>query len=343
MIVYYFTFFLVCCWVFLFKNVYNVKAIIFPIIILSIFSGLRNYTVGTDTANYTSLYRFSEEFEFNSKVEWGFQIYNYLIYAFAKEYFWLFFFSSIIVTYCYLRVIKLYSNQYLISIFIFLSYGYYTFHFNGLRQGMAMAICFIALPYIIEKKLIKFFITVLLASFFHISAFIMIPIYLLVSLKIKVEYKVVGCFIFSLLVSQILINYIALSNSRYDNYTRVAEQAGGYLTLLFYSTLAILIFLLGKEDRVKNLLFNKSEEIFLCGIALVIPVALLGTDPSGPQRVLYYFTSMCIFLIPYVLKKYNSMLINILFVLFSVIYFSMITMRFGDLYPYQINPIFEVF
>ncbi|TCB65060.1 EpsG family protein [Acinetobacter sp. ANC 4178] len=322
------------------------KAIIVPSLFLILLPSLRSNNIGTDSKTYTLAYDFNYDpyrYGFDPDIEYGYQLLDSIILNFTHNYFWLFFISSLFVIPAYLLTIKKLSINYYYSILIFVTFGFYTFFFNGLRQGIAMAICFFSLPYLIEKRIISYFIIIIFAAMFHVSALVMVPIYFLVNLKIKIEYKVLVCFIFSTLISQILIGYLAKGNSRYDNYTREVDQAGGYITLLFFALIGFFVFVTGKRFRNEDVVFNRSEQILLCGLALVFPVAFLGTDPSGPQRILYYFTSMCIFLIPYVLKKYNNIFINILFVIFSIFYFLIITMRFGELYPYQINPIFEVF
>lgn len=322
------------------------KAIIFPSIFLILFSSIRSYTVGTDSISYTEAYRLEYDpyyYGFNSNIEYGYQLFDYFILNFFSDYFWLFLFFSIIVVCLYMITIKRISINYLVSVFVFITFGFYTFFFNGLRQGVAMAICFFGLPYLIEKRIIPYFLVVLTASMFHVSALVMVPMYFLVNSKFKLEYKVFGCFIISLFSSQILIGYLAEGNARYEHYTEEAEKTGGYITLLFYTFIGALVFVLGKKYRNFDIRFNKFEQILLCGLALVFPVSLLGTDPSGPQRVLYYFVGVVIFLIPYILRRVKSAYFNLLFIFLSIIYFLLITMRFSNLYPYQINPFFEIF
>ena len=322
------------------------KAIIFPSIFLILFSSIRSYTVGTDSISYTEAYRLEYDpyyYGFNSNIEYGYQLFDYFILNFFSDYFWLFLFFSIIVVCLYMITIKRISINYLVSVFVFMTFGFYTFFFNGLRQGVAMAICFFGLPYLIEKRIIPYFLVVLTASMFHVSALVMLPVYVLVLTRIKIEYKILACFIVSILASQILIGYLAQGNIRYEHYTQEAEKAGGYITLLFYSLIGFLIYSYGKKIRLEDVRFDNFQQIFLCGLALVLPISLLGTDPSGPQRILYYFSSIVIFLIPYVLKKFNNVYFNILFLILSIIYFLLITMRFGDLYPYKINSFSEIF
>ena len=64
---------------------------------------------------------------------------------------------------------------------------YYSFTFTGLRQTMALAVIFIAYTFMLEKKPIKFVITVLIASAFHSSALIFLPAYLIARLKIGIK------------------------------------------------------------------------------------------------------------------------------------------------------------
>ncbi|MHC5168843.1 EpsG family protein [Acinetobacter johnsonii] len=322
------------------------KAIIFPSIFLIMFSSIRSYSVGTDSISYTEAYRFEYDpyyYGFNSNIEYGYQFFDYFILNFFSDYFWLFLFFSTIVVCLYMITIKRISINYLVSVFVFITFGFYTFFFNGLRQGVAMAICFFGLPYLIEKRIIPYFLVVLTASMFHVSALVMLPVYFLVLTRIKIEYKILACFIVSILASQIVIGYLAQGNIRYEHYTQEAEKAGGYITLLFYSLIGFLIYSSGKKIRLEDVRFDNFQQIFLCGLALVLPISLLGTDPSGPQRILYYFSSIVIFLIPYVLKKFNNVYFNILFFILSIIYFLLITMRFGDLYPYKINSFLEIF
>lgn len=322
------------------------KAFWLPSFFLILFASMRSSSVGTDTVNYT--YNFEKSlsstyYDFDNGMEPGYQLFEYIILTCTNSYFWLFFISSMVVVLCYLTTIKKVSINYFYSIFIFITFGFYTFFFNGLRQGFAMAIIFFGLPYFLEKRIISYSIVVFIASMFHVSALIMLPMYFLVNAKFRIEYKVLACFIISVLASQVLIGYLAQGNSRYEHYTQQVDQAGGYITLLFYSLIGLFIYFSSKKNRSEDIIFNKFEQILLCGLALVFPIAFLGTDPSGPQRMLYYFVSMNIFLIPYVLDRYNNVLINLFFIIFSLLYFVIITMRFGDLYPYQFNPVFEVF
>lgn len=333
-------------WIFLEKKSLNRNAFWVPFFVLVLFASIRSYLVGTDTGAYTSDFRNQvnpENFIFRENVEIGYQLLSYLVLNLTYNYFWLFFISSIIVVGSYLNIFKKISKNYFLSIYIFITFGFYTFYFNGLRQGLAMAITICAVPYLIERKIFNFSLLIVAASFFHKSALIMFFMYLIVNLKVKLEYKLVSIFLGSFFLSGLVIEYLASENERYTAYTNSSENAGGYLVLGFFLLFGIIFYFL---NNTKNI-FDRSEyillQLYLIGLTFLIPVALLGTNPSGPQRLLFYFVWPITILLPTILLKINIKLIYLLFITLSGIYFYLRTSRFSSLTPYQINEIFRFF
>lgn len=346
MIPYLLVLFLVSLWTCLEKYTFNRKAILLPSFFLIIFASIRNYTIGTDTETYTINFvskTDSQYFNFTSDIEYGYQFLEFIILSLTHNYFWLFFITSFFVVNFYLITIKRLSENYILSVFIYITFGFYTFSFNGLRQGIAMSICFFALPLMLERKFFKYSLFILLSSLFHVASLIMLFFYFLVYFKAKLEYKVASVLIGSSLLSSVVIAYLAQGNDRYKHYTEVADKSGGYLTLGFYVAIGIAVYILGKTERQNNESYRVFEVIFLCGLAFVLPVSLLGTDPSGPQRIFYFFASMVIFLLPVVLERLKSQIFKVLFVLLAIVYFCLITSKFNNLVPYMLNPYFEVF
>ena len=80
--------------------------------------------------------------------------------------------------------LRKYSVEYLFSIFIFVATAdYLSWMHNGIRQFFAVAITLLALPYIVEKKYLRAILITLLASLFHASALLMIPVIFVVQGK----------------------------------------------------------------------------------------------------------------------------------------------------------------
>ena len=333
-------------WIFLEQKAFNRKSFWLPLVVLVLFFTIRSNRVGTDTQVYT--YNFDNSldvkyFDFNENVELGYQLLEYSILRFTDNYFWLFFISGLVVVYLYLEVIRKYSVNYLLSVFLFITLGVYTFFFNGLRQGIAMAIFTFSLPYLLERKIILYILVCLFASLFHITALFMIPFYFLVNLRIKPIYKILITFLGSLLLSRLLVTYIASTNDRYEGYTEVSESSGGILILLFYFLILLFIYFIANIYKVRDEQFKKLFTFYGVGLVFVIPLALLGTNPSGPQRLLYYFTWTLVLILPIIFNKINNTYVTSIAITFFIIYFILTTTRFSDLTPYIINPIFKAF
>lgn len=333
-------------WVILEQKALNRRALTMPLIALALLAGLRNHSVGSDSETYTRHFRSNlniYNFEFEKGVELGYQILEYILLRLQADYFWLFLITAIIVVYCYLTVIKKYSINYPFSIFLFITLGVYTFFFNGLRQGIAMAIFTFATPYLLDKKLIPYILVCLFASFFHTTALFMIPFYFLVNLRIKPLYKILATFLGSLIVSRFLVTYIATTNERYEGYTEVSEESGGLLTLGFYTILLLFIYFIIRLYKIRDEYTIKLFTFYALGVVFIIPVAMLGAMASGPQRLITYFTWTLVLILPVMFRKINNIYVTSTAVVLFLVYFVLTTTRFSNLTPYMINPIFEIF
>lgn len=333
-------------WIVLERKALGRTAFFMPLIVLSLFAGLRSYQVGTDSGTYTRHFRSNlniYNFEFEEGVELGYQLLEYILLSINADYFWLFILTAILIVCCYLTIFKRYSVNYAFSVFLFITLGVYTFFFNGLRQGIAMAIFVLAIPYLLEKKFIPYILVCLFASLFHTTALFMIPFYFMVNLRIKPLYKIISTFLGSLFISSFLINYLATTNERYESYTEISDEAGGLLTLGFYSILLLFIYLIILLYKITDEYIIKLFTFYAVGVVFIIPVAMLGAMASGPQRLINYFTWTLVILLPVVFKKINNVYITSLAALIFLVYFILTTSTFSNLAPYIINPVFEIF
>ncbi len=97
----------------------------------------------------------------------------------SKDYKVFFFIIAAFQAFALIKLYRRYSSDYLIAIFLFVACGdYISWMNNGVRQFTAVSICLLATTWMIEKKYILSLITICIASRFHGSALLMIPIYL---------------------------------------------------------------------------------------------------------------------------------------------------------------------
>ena len=344
MLPYFIVLVLVIFWVALENASLKRKSFWLPLLILSIFSGIRNYSVGTDSPGYTRMFRDNfpiSDYTFSEHVEPGYQLLRYFLLSLTHNYFWLFFTTTLIIVGSYLFTIKRLSTNYTLSVFFFITLGAYTFSFNGLRQGIAVAIMALAAPYLIQKNFRVFLLIALIASAFHSTALILLPFYFLLHWKIKLPFKATGIFLTTLLISSTVISYLAANNPRYEVYTE-ETKAGGLVVLSFNIFIVIALYLVNYLYKIRDNNFHLLLQFYSLGVVFVIPFAILGTNPSGPQRMLNYFSWLIVILLPIALKKVNNIIIYLIAIMLSLVYFGLTTSTFSHLTPYTLNPIFEI-
>lgn len=335
----------VTLWILLEKKSLNRKAFWIPLTLLVMFASVRCYLVGTDTGSYTANFRNSlspEYYYFREEIEYGYQVLEYLLLNVTDNYFWLLFTCSLIIVGSYLYVLKKQSTDYFLSVFIFITFGFYLFYFNGLRQGLAMAIVALATPHLINKNFLKYLLIILSASSFHKTALIMLLFYFIIHLKFKMEFKALALFLGSFLISSSVVEYLASTNEKYSGYAEISEVKGGYLTLFFYFSISLFIYICYKKYNIKNNDYYVLMQLHIYGVLFLIPVSMLGANPSGPQRLLFYFVWVSTLLIPLTFSRINKKIVYFTFIFLAFFYYTMI-LGFGNLMPYQLNEIFRIF
>lgn len=118
-----------------------------------------------------------------------------------------------------LFILRRYSENYLFSIYLFIATCcHMSWMMNGLRQFMAATMIFAATPWILEKKYVRAVLVVLLATSFHRSAMMMLPVIFIVQGKPFHKWML----LFSVLT---IAAMVVLARNR-DAFDTVAEMAG---------------------------------------------------------------------------------------------------------------------
>lgn len=91
----------------------------------------------------------------------------------------------------YIKFIYSQSDNVIMSLFLFLAWGYYFLTFMSIRNYFALSLVLVSVTFLIREKYIVFILMVLLASAFHKSALFCIPIYLLACKKINKKYMII--------------------------------------------------------------------------------------------------------------------------------------------------------
>lgn len=237
--------------------------LIIPIVVLSLVAGLRASTVGTDTQNVlaTIEYCYRHHFWDHSK-EWLFYfLCEYLMKFWYNTSFVLTVFAVLNYVLVFVRLWDFRKTIHMgTSVALFVLF-YFGTSMNIVRQSLALAVIFYATRFIGQKKYLRFFISVLIASLLHVSAFFaaVIPILYIFAEKRFTVYKLfaVLLYIFGFIVaSTYLLRF-------YGNYLHgegvdIGLMTPVCMTILFITYLPHLV----AQYRLRSFAGEETEQQF---------------------------------------------------------------------------------
>lgn len=299
----------------MFKNEKYKNLIFFLYILQLIFMvGLRSDGIGIDTDRYSRhFYSVSQISNIKNLLSYS----NEIGYVFVQkifstiinnfDYFKLF--IGIITFTSYYKFITKYSKSSFLSIFLFITLGFYEFQFSGIRQSIALAIGLWTFHYSIEQDFKKFLITLLIATSIHLSAIILLPIYFLY----KFRYTLYNA-IFYILSVLILIVFryrigdyatkIYYKFKRGIDYTSsygISEGIGGLAIFMLLILIFIFIFDKSKINKSSNnipILFN------ILSIGFIVQI--FSSFSYLFTRLNFYYMIFIIILIPNIIFNEKS-------------------------------------
>lgn len=260
-----------------------------------------------------SAFRVGVGVDFNSYADWFDNLYDYdyayfepgftamirFIQLFTLDSQWLFIVSSLITLTLIFVSTRRYSPMFALSIFLFCTMGFFSHSLNLTRQFIAVAIILFSYGYIVDRKLFKYILSVIVASLFHQTALLMLPAYHLLRLRPRLTgWFIVGLISIALTAFRSKITTFVVDNfyPQYYDSSFIGETISStYYVIIGIVSVGTAIFFVYKKklnlDIVKNrILMN-----------LVLIVALLHIILSWvplSNRVSLYFDIMMIIIIP---------------------------------------------
>ena len=167
---------------------------------------------------------------------------------------------AIFVNGCIFYFFKKYSKHYFLAIVLYYLFGYTYFNMEILREAIAICIFLLSVNFLLKKKYIPYFITILIAFGFHLSAFILffIPIALFfVSKKFSWWNILILISLISIVGSlSLLLNLASFLSSeiqsdvmltKVEHYTSAKLNLNGLIMILFKLLPIILLVLLNNK------------------------------------------------------------------------------------------------
>lgn len=315
-------------------------------LVLVIPAGIRDLSVGTDTGNYraTFVYKLNTEISILnifSGVEPGFILFQRISQNITKDFTIFLFLIAAFVVGLSMWTMKKLSLSFPISLFVFITLGYYLFFFNGARQAMSAAIYGLALIPLLSGKKYQYIILVFVAFLFHKSALAMLPLVIPLTMRISLKQFMVTA-IFTLVLTSALSILITLSpdlvSDKLANYHN--RTAGGGKLLMIAYIIMTLYFYLNRKYIPQNSIKEYSLYLNLCLFTTFIYIFVnLGGRDVNLIRITLFSSYGFILIWPLILKNvnfYKSVVPWFFFIIIHLIFFYIYISKMMT--PYFINP-----
>ncbi len=297
------------------------------------------YDIGPDYSTYLEIFKNYQGNIIDSGAK------EYSLYLINRTFFFLergyigvigvFFTVSLVILYSIAR--KNYLH-YTVFFFMILPVGYFTFD-DQLRQVMAIMIFVYSVRFIEKKNPIKYFACIALATFFHYSAMVLLPIYYLARINFSTRTSIIIIIVFFILyisgASQHIIKELYQIMPFYSEYAERVEYLG---IAKLNSGLGVLIYLIAysisivyKSHIDRPILTN----ILLIGIVLY----LFSSGNLNIERMSKYFLAISLYTMAMLFsgkKRMNFLIVKVgVLLLLLVLFEKTIIFNKGKEYPYK--------
>jgi len=247
-------------------------------------------------------------------------------------------FQGLAVVYLY----RNYSSSFFLSLFLFVgSADYVLWMFNGVRQFMAVTIALYATPFILKKRYIPAAAIILLASTFHRSALLMLPMIFIV--QGDVWNKKTLLFILAIIAAILFLDQFtsflddSLAETQYANVISDTETFGykgtSFLRVAVYSVPAVLSFFFRKrinEEGTAIIKVSANMSVISAGLYIFS----MFTSGIFMGRLPIYCSLYGYILLPWIIgncfkKKDKFLICSVMVLLYLAYYYTEVSLHYG--------------
>lgn len=307
------------------------------ILFLMFLAMFRSIHVGNDTANYVDMFCRYGTMKFSEMgsllTEPGFFILVKVLYSLTTNAQILIIVTSII-TYCgFARFIKKNTKDSMERLFalVILYCIFYRFSLSAIRQCIALSIVVgLSYEYMIQRKPIKFVLSMMLAISFHYTSVIFLLMYPYSTMKrskkityISIIITILSYFMFDYVLEIVLVLFpkyqYYLGGIYLNGVTRLASilNAIFIITIYLFRHFFVKKNVLLQQRKKEDLCINYNMEIIDNMMFLGICISILALKFNLFDRLATYFTIFEIIYVPFIYKNVkakNKMFIFILFI-----------------------------
>lgn len=248
--------------------------IVLSFLVMTIISGFRDFSVGTDTKTYVSLFYNIDVINFSiSRFEAGFLYFVKIIHSFIDNPTALLLMSSVICIGISCRFIYEYSDDPILSVLLYITLKPFFFQMTGIRQAIATAFVMVAFMLVMEQhnmwKTIVAIVFMILAVQFHSTAIVaFVPFVIWVFSKFRdairitpnsiVKWTIITA-VAAFLAYPYIMRLVSFVAPKYANYFIGIWGESNYFAS-FFNTLIQLVFLIVGSIYLRNYEETKIEK-----------------------------------------------------------------------------------
>jgi len=313
------------------------------VLILTLYGGWRGDTVGADTIGYVGRFEYlvaiNAIWDTAGSADVGYKVLLALARLLSDNPTSLLIVSSGFAAILYVTAIYRLAQVPALALFVFIAFGFFVFHMNGIRQGIALGLFMHALPSMLAGRPLRVAAWIGVAAVFHSSAillFLTYPVFLARFSVLSVAAVSVAATVITVTLEPFL-ELLSVVNERYTNYGQRSEVGAASLT--FFYVLTATVFVVGRpfvkrewtEDYERFLL------LFLTGTIIYVIVQVTGSYVEMTRMALY-FTVTQTFLWPILFRSISAPLFRLVllstFVILASVFYFIFLGQIGAYVPY---------
>ncbi len=280
----------------------------FGSVILALLTGLRHSVTGSDTGTYIRSFRQFGKLPWRSVVDEAYDYYEIGYRCLIKLLSYITHHENVFFTILALffafslgKFITENSKNRFMSLMLYFTVGAFTFQITGVRQSIAMAILLFSFKYIKERKFTKFILIVFIASLFHRSSLVFIPMYFLAYIKMNLISFSLFVFIGGVvcIYSRPLLMLFQMLMGKYDNYGYSGFEGGAVFVVLMYVITIVVAYIFMNSLEKQN-----KHNVFFFNMTFVsLLLYILRYFVTIAERVGFYYQFAFIILLPNVIES----------------------------------------
>ena len=280
------------------------------------------YDFGNDYLAYNQMFYEIKNGIRDTQVEYGWELFNRLCSPFSFQFLIVIWSFIYCIVFCDFILKYVPPKWYWLSIFLLVFDPYNMLvHVSMLRQSLAIIIFVYSFGFLLEKKIFHYIFFILLASSFHTTALILLPVGLLMYLNVTFKYwhilllllLFISSFIYIEQIKIFIIKNILGELPKYaDAYMGQEKELGQGRAIFIKSLILFICLIYQKRFNSEGLLSSKLYYIGFYFIPLATIILML-------TRLGQYFLIFGILLIPLSFSVIKSVYVKIL--LFTLVIF----------------------